>query len=210
MKTISMICIFCVTTYCVFTSEEYQEKYSSRMELSSLPISLEVPAAVDSSLAVFLSFSDPNEGLDVKTAYLRDHAELAIEEMKNSGIPASIKLAQGLLESNAGRSILAKKTNNHFGMKCFKKSCAKGHCYNFKDDSHKDFFRAYEDPAESYKAHSQFLKGGTRYSKLFELDKNDYKGWARGLKKCGYATDPKYADKLISVIERYRLNELDG
>lgn len=210
MKTILTIIVFAVSTYLVFSSEEYKEKYGKKMELESLPISLEDTMSIDSNVAVFLSFDNPKDGVDVKIDYLNDHAEIAVEEMEASGIPASIKLAQGLLESNAGRSVLAKKTNNHFGIKCFEKSCDEGHCYNFKDDSHKDFFRAYLSPSESYRAHSDFLKSGSRYSSLFKLKKTDYKAWARGLKKCGYATDPKYAEKLISVIERYGLHKLDS
>ncbi len=141
--------------------------------------------------------------------YIETYAPIAKAEMKAHGIPASITLAQGLLESVAGTSKLARRTNNHFGIKCFKRSCKRGHCYNFEDDHHKDFFRNYADPAESYHAHSAFLLRGGRYKKLFKLSPKDYKGWAKGLKKAGYATDPKYADKLISLIERYGLAGYD-
>lgn len=145
----------------------------------------------------------------LRYAYIERYAPLAVEEMEAYGIPASITLAQGLLESVAGTSRLAAATNNHFGMKCFSKSCAPGHCHNFDDDHHKDFFRVYEHPRESYRAHSDFLRGGKRYARLFELTANDYEGWAHGLRACGYATDPKYGDKLVSLIERYGLAAYD-
>lgn len=142
-------------------------------------------------------------------AYLKRFAQVAQMEMKKYGIPASITLAQGLLESNVGESKLATRNNNHFGMKCFSRSCSKGHCSNFTDDSHKDFFRIYKSAWESFRAHSLLLKRSKRYGKLFKLRPDDYKGWARGLKKAGYATDPKYADKLINLIEDLDLHQYD-
>jgi len=142
-------------------------------------------------------------------AYVERFAEVAQTEMRKFGIPASITLAQGLLETQAGESPLAKKLNNHFGMKCFSRSCEKGHCSNFTDDSHKDFFRIYDTAWESYRAHSLLLKNSERYQPLFELPANDYKAWAKGLKKAGYATDRQYADKLISLIEELRLQQFD-
>jgi len=125
-------------------------------------------------------------------AYVRRFAKVAKNEMQQYGIPASIKLAQGLLESQAGASTLATKNNNHFGIKCFSKSCQKGHCRNFSDDSHKDFFRNYPTAWESYRAHSLFLKE-----------------WAFGLQKAGYATDKQYAQKLIDLIEGLGLARYD-
>jgi flagellum-specific peptidoglycan hydrolase FlgJ len=142
-------------------------------------------------------------------AYVKKYEQKAKHEMKAHGIPASITLAQGLLESNAGESRLAKNNNNHFGMKCFSRKCKKGHCSNFTDDSHKDFFKIYKDPAESYKAHSSLLTNGARYNSLFKLKKSDYKGWARGLRKAGYATDPIYDKKLIRLIENLKLYKYD-
>jgi flagellum-specific peptidoglycan hydrolase FlgJ len=140
--------------------------------------------------------------------YVKRFAEVARSEMKKYGIPASITLAQGLIESNAGDSRLSKENNNHFGMKCFSNKCKKGHCSNFTDDSHKDFFRKYETAWESYRAHSIML-GGDRYKHLKKLKKSDYKGWARGLKKAGYATDKNYAKKLIHIIEEMELYQYD-
>ena len=140
--------------------------------------------------------------------YVKRFAAVAKAEMKKFGIPASITLAQGLIESDAGFSRLAKSNNNHFGMKCFSRKCKKGHCSNFTDDSHKDFFRKYETAWESYRAHSRMLNQ-KRYRPLHKLGKYDYKAWAKGLKKAGYATDKRYAEKLIHIIEELRLYEYD-
>ena len=142
-------------------------------------------------------------------SYLERFAEIAQTEHQQYGIPASITLAQGLLESNAGDSPLATRNNNHFGMKCFSKTCRKGHCSNFSDDSHKDFFRVYTSAWASYRAHSEMLKNNKRYRKLFDLDASDYRGWAKELSRAGYATDPKYADKLIGLIEGLELWKFD-
>ncbi|HMX40412.1 MAG TPA: glucosaminidase domain-containing protein [Saprospiraceae bacterium] len=141
--------------------------------------------------------------------YVQRFAPVATAEMRRSGIPASIILAQGLLESNAGASPLAQKTNNHFGIKCFSKRCKRGHCANFTDDSHKDFFVKYPNAWGSYRAHSQFLKGTARYAGLFRLPSGDYAGWARGLAKAGYATDRMYGEKLIAIIHNLGLHRYD-
>jgi flagellum-specific peptidoglycan hydrolase FlgJ len=141
-------------------------------------------------------------------AYVKQYKALAAEEMSSEGIPASITLAQALLESNIGESRLARENNNHFGIKCFSKTCAKGHCSNFNDDHHKDFFRIFGSVKESYHAHSKVLDKD-RYKPLFRLKKTDYKGWARGLSKAGYATDPRYAQKLIRIIEDLELYQYD-
>lgn len=140
-------------------------------------------------------------------AYIDRFTKVAIVEMEKFGIPASIKLAQGLLESQYGKSRLAAENSNHFGLKCFSKTCKKGHCSNHSDDSHKDFFRQYKSPWESWRDHSQFLSG-PRYAHL-KSHGMDYKAWAKGLKKAGYATDKKYASKLISIIELYELDQFD-
>ncbi len=140
-------------------------------------------------------------------AYIDRFSKVAQTEMDKFGIPASIKLAQGLLETSNGKSRLAAENFNHFGLKCFSKSCRKGHCSNYSDDSHKDFFRKYKSAWESWRDHSQFLSG-PRYSHLKEYG-TDYKKWAKGLKKAGYATDGKYDKKLISIIELYELDRFD-
>lgn len=140
--------------------------------------------------------------------YMKRFGPIARQEMELYGIPASIKLAQGLLESDVGESTLATDNRNHFGIKCFSKTCSKGHCSNHNDDSHKDFFRIYSSAWESYRAHSQFLQQD-RYRHLRRLAENDYKGWAHGLKNAGYATDPAYPDKLIAIIEGLGLQDWD-
>jgi flagellum-specific peptidoglycan hydrolase FlgJ len=145
---------------------------------------------------------------DRQLAYVRKYAPLAKAEMRKYGIPASITLAQGLLESNVGSSKLALENNNHFGIKCFSRTCRKGHCSNFTDDSHKDFFRIFGNVADSYHSHSQLLKQ-PRYRSLFKLKRSDYRGWAKGLKKAGYATDDHYDEKLINLIEALNLFEYD-
>ncbi|MDX1912729.1 MAG: glucosaminidase domain-containing protein [Saprospiraceae bacterium] len=139
--------------------------------------------------------------------YIDRYKKIARGEMEKFGIPASISLAQGLIESRAGTSKLAVNNNNHFGMKCFAKNCGKGHCSNFTDDSHKDFFRKFKSPWDSWRAHSQLLASG-RYAKL-KRHGRDYRAWANGLQSVGYATDRGYAKKLIGIIERYDLHQYD-
>jgi flagellum-specific peptidoglycan hydrolase FlgJ len=128
--------------------------------------------------------------------------------MKKFGIPASVTMAQGILESSSGKGGLALKSNNHFGIKCH--STWKGKKVYHDDDEKGECFRKYKNPETSYRDHSVFLKSRSRYSFLFKLKKSNYIKWAKGLKKAGYATDPGYADKLISIIERYELWKLDG
>lgn len=140
--------------------------------------------------------------------YIKEYADLAVEQMKKHKIPASITLAQGLLESGAGRSSLARKSNNHFGIKCH--SDWRGKKTYHDDDAPKECFRVYSSVKDSYDDHSQFLKRGARYAFLFELKITDYKGWARGLKKAGYATDRSYANRLITIIEDYELYKYDN
>jgi len=149
--------------------------------------------------------------LDVHTrmkVYVLQYAEMAQKEMKKYGIPASITLAQGLLESQAGMGQLAVKSNNHFGIKCHKGW--RGATVLHDDDAKGECFRKYKKVEQSYRDHSEFLSKRTRYSDLFKMKKRDYVSWAHGLKKAGYATDPQYAYKLISLIERYELWQFDG
>lgn len=140
--------------------------------------------------------------------YIEKYAPLAVQQMKEHKIPASITLAQGLLESGAGQSALARKSNNHFGIKCG--SNWRGRTVRHDDDARNECFRAYSNPRDSYEDHSAFLKRGARYAFLFDLKVTDYKGWARGLKKAGYATDPSYANRLITIIEDYELYKYDS
>lgn len=139
--------------------------------------------------------------------YINKYSSLAVEQMRLHKIPASITLSQGLLESGAGYSELARKSNNHFGIKCG--SSWRGRTVKHDDDARNECFRAYSDPRDSYEDHSDFLRRGPRYAFLFSLDITDYKGWARGLKKAGYATDPSYANRLITIIEDYDLYKYD-
>lgn len=139
--------------------------------------------------------------------YVNYYSNIAMDEMIQYGIPASITLAQGILESGAGKGRLAVEANNHFGIKC--------HDWNGKkiyhdDDKEQECFRKYDNPEYSYRDHSLFLKNRGRYSFLFDFDKDNYKEWAKGLKKAGYATDPKYPQKLIDLIERYELYKFDN
>lgn len=140
-------------------------------------------------------------------AYIEEYSSLAMEEMMRSGVPASITLAQGILESSSGNSRLAKEANNHFGIKC--KGNWNGKTIYADDDRPQECFRAYPSVFDSYADHSDFLRENQRYSILFELSKSDYKNWAKGLKSAGYATNPKYANILISLIERYNLDKFD-
>lgn len=138
--------------------------------------------------------------------YINQYRDLAIQQMLRYNIPASITLAQGLLESGAGYSELAARSNNHFGIKCHGWTGRKSY---HDDDDTQECFRAYDNVYESYEDHSVLLSTQPRYSSLFSLRKTDYKGWAHGLKKCGYATSPTYAQKLIGIIELYKLHVYD-
>ena len=139
--------------------------------------------------------------------YINQYLKTAQEEAELFNIPVSITLAQGLLESNAGHSRLAKNDNNHFGIKCRAK-CIGCRCANYTDDSKYDMFRIFETPWRSFREHSKLLSG-RRYKALTKLDRSNYKDWAHGLKKAGYATDPKYAEKLIGIIEFFGLDAYD-
>ncbi|HEY0261961.1 MAG TPA: glucosaminidase domain-containing protein [Chitinophagales bacterium] len=139
--------------------------------------------------------------------YIQRYKKIAIEEMLEYGIPASITIAQGIHESSAGTSKLALNSNNHFGIKCH--NDWEGKSYNHDDDKPQECFRVYNNAEESYRDHSKFLKNRKWYNPLFELKADDYRGWAHGLKKAGYATNPKYAYILIGLIDKYNLHDLD-
>lgn len=140
-------------------------------------------------------------------AYINRYKDIAMREMNDYGIPASITLAQGILESGVGKSELAVKANNHFGIKCH--NDWDGEKVYHDDDKRNECFRKYDRAEQSFVDHSLFLKNRARYSFLFELDKTDYKGWAKGLKQAGYATDPNYAKRLIALIEDNNLHRFD-
>lgn len=153
------------------------------------------------------SSSSSNKGTSTSGLnYIDRYKGIAIEEMNKYGIPASIKLAQALLESGNGNSYLATRANNHFGIKCG--GSWSGKSVNRPDDTNNDCFRVYNDPEQSFRDHSQFLLR-KRYENLFTLRKDDYKGWAKGLKAAGYATNPRYPELLIDLIERYNLQQYD-
>lgn len=154
------------------------------------------------ALAGKLCFAQP---ANVIKEYILKYKDLAIEEMKRTGVPASITLAQGVHETFAGQSTLVLKSNNHFGIKC--KSSWTGESVSHDDDAPGECFRKYVNPADSYRDHSDFLKNGTRYAFLFSLDPTDYEGWAWGLKKAGYATNPKYPQILIKLIREFQLQD---
>ena len=166
-------------------------------------------------IILFLNVYIGASGSELTHSYISKYREVVISEMHRTGIPASIKMAQAIVESASGTSTLAKQSNNHFGIKCGKNW--KGETVYRHDDDYENgllvrsCFRAYDDPVESFYAHSDFLANpySKRYKPLFELDTYDYKAWAHGLKKAGYATDKNYPKKLIDIIEKYELFKLD-
>jgi LysM repeat protein len=137
--------------------------------------------------------------------YINTYKQIAIAEMQRTGVPAAIKLAQGIHETEAGQSDLVRRSNNHFGIKC--KDTWTGPSVRHTDDAPNECFRKYEEAAQSYRDHSDFLRGSTRYASLFELDPTDYEGWANGLKRAGYATNPKYPKIIIKLINDYKLQD---
>lgn len=164
---------------------------------------------VTSSCSSFKTISNVGNSVEEKiNLYVKKYAPSATKNMRFFKIPASITLAQGILESGYGEGTLATNANNHFGIKCHKDW--KGKTITHDDDEKGECFRSYKNPLRSYRDHSLFLVNRDRYSNLFKLKRKDYKGWATGLKAAGYATDPKYADKLISLIERFNLTRFDN
>lgn len=164
-----------------------------------LVLALSFPAAT--------MYAQPAEKKNTPDEYIATYKDDAIREMQLFHVPASITLAQGMLESDNGNSALAVYANNHFGIKCHKEWT--GETYTQDDDTKDECFRKYGAVYDSYVDHSEFLKTRPRYAFLFELKMTDYVGWAKGLKSAGYATDPKYADRLIKIIEQYKLNQYD-
>ena len=157
-------------------------------------------------LAAALQVSSQSGG-SVQERYISTYSQLAVDEMFRSGVPASITLAQAMLESGAGTSSLALLGNNHFGIKCG--PAWQGRTMTANDDRPNECFRVYDTPEESFRDHSDFLRYQDRYKFLFDLEPTDYKSWALGLKKAGYATDPDYPAKLITIIEKFKLYDLD-
>lgn len=159
------------------------------------------------SLLVISAVAQPAERKMTPEQYIENFKDEAIKEMLVYNIPASITLAQGMLESGNGNSDLAVYANNHFGIKCHNEWS--GLTFTKDDDAKDECFRKYPSVLDSYNDHSEFLKSRSRYSTLFELKRTDYKGWARGLKAAGYATDPKYTPRLLELIEKYKLYQFD-
>lgn len=158
-------------------------------------------------LCILFSVSASAQGLNARfLGYIDRYKDVAMEHMRSHGVPASITLAQGLLESNAGQSYLATRGNNHFGIKCHKWA---GEAVEYDDTLKHDCYRKYGSPEDSFLDHSKFLCG-KRYQPLHALDSTDYKGWATGLRTYGYAEDPAYPQKLIGIIERYTLQQYDS
>lgn len=155
---------------------------------------------------VCLLFSALQVSADSRKEYVRRYKDIAIREMERTGIPASIKLAQGILESGCGQSELAVNANNHFGIKCHEWD---GDTYSMDDDKRNECFRKYKNAEQSWIDHSEFLRSRPRYAGLFSLKTTDYRAWARGLKAAGYATSPTYADRLIGIIEEEGLQQYD-
>jgi len=157
-------------------------------------------------LLVFTLFVTSQNKNQAYLNYIENYSQLAVIQQKEYGIPASITLAQGLLESGAGQSVFVRNSNNHFGIKCHDWT---GEKVYHDDDEKGECFRKYNNVIDSYRDHSLFLKNKPRYSFLFDYKPTDYEAWAHGLKKAGYATDPSYAYKLISIIENYELHKFD-
>ena len=176
--------------------------------ISTTPNSTQKNATKNRTVETIQSTSKTVVYSNVVEGYVQEYKGIAMGNMENYGIPASIILAQGILESGAGNGDLALSANNHFGIKCH--TGWTGETVKHDDDSDQECFRKYKDPAESYKDHALFLTGRSRYSALFSLPKGDYEAWAKGLRSAGYATDPKYPEKLISYIERYNLHQYDA
>ena len=186
------------------------------------PITIKNPVAItkkDSpTVAPVPNYSNATEILEATTrvkvttqmvlAYIEKYKEVAKDNMTKTGIPASVTLGQALLESGAGTGPLSVQANNHFGIKCHKEWT--GQSIRYTDDEENECFRKYDDPSQSFKDHSYFLTSRPRYAELFEFQKDDYRSWAYGLKAAGYATDSKYPDKLITLIEKYQLNRFDA
>jgi LysM repeat protein len=158
--------------------------------------------ALAATMSLFARAQKNNETI---RQYIDKYKDLAMAEMQRTGVPASIKLAQGIHETMAGTSKLVQKSNNHFGIKC--KSNWTGESVSHDDDARGECFRKYPTAEDSYRDHSDFLKNSSRYASLFDLDPTDYAGWANGLKKAGYATNPKYPEMLIKMVEDYQLND---
>jgi flagellum-specific peptidoglycan hydrolase FlgJ len=207
-----VICIVVISFFASCTSHKRViQKRVSSTNTAEVDKKIPVPVTirkVEAADAVLNDLKRRKPNLNQTTlAYIKEYNDIAILEMISYKIPASITLAQGILESQSGKSRLSVRGNNHFGIKCH--SSWKGKRLHHDDDARQECFRKYEHPFSSFRDHSLFLYGKDRYAGLFKLRKKDFKGWAKGLKKAGYATDPKYPKKLIALIEDYELYKYD-
>jgi flagellum-specific peptidoglycan hydrolase FlgJ len=197
--------ILAVGGFYAFKSDP-EGKIIENLETSQVETKKVEGSGTKSQVSLFHSNKKQEDNKVLRNEYVNRYCKVAQDEQAQFGIPASITLAQGILESASGTSTLAEKNNNHFGVKCFKRNCPKGHCTNHTDDSHKDFFRKYESPWQSFREHSLLLNSN-HYKPLHKY--KDYKKWATGLKVLGYATDKNYAESLIEIIEEYDLTRFD-
>ncbi|UOB18551.1 glucosaminidase domain-containing protein [Abyssalbus ytuae] len=206
MKTKYLLLLFslAILTSCGSKKKTVYTKPKSKTNTSkSTPVTANEPRETE----VLKSTSTTKVYTEVVQDYINEYKEIAKQQMLQYGVPASITLAQGILESGAGRGELVLKANNHFGIKCHD---WKGLTVYHDDDREGECFRKYAHPHYSYQDHSLFLTGRKRYLFLFKLPKDDYKSWAKGLRQAGYATDPRYPQKLIGLIDRYKLYEFDA
>lgn len=192
----------------IITTKGTHYKSKNEGSYSSKKSNSRYPKKSNSETEVIESTSRTLVTSDVVNGYVFHYKDVAMKNMKKYGIPASIILAQGILESGAGQGNLAVTANNHFGIKCYKDWT--GETVYHDDDSSNECFRKYKNPEESFQDHSEIVSKRTRYASLFSLPKDDYAAWAKGLRAAGYATDAKYPEKLISYIERYHLDQYDN
>jgi flagellum-specific peptidoglycan hydrolase FlgJ len=199
--------IGCNTSKSVIVTTKDRDSKPTTAHTNSPKKTTSVPKK-ESSSEVIESTSKTVVTTDLINGYIFHYKDIAMSNMRNFGIPASIILAQGILESGAGLGKLAATANNHFGIKCY--TDWTGETTLHDDDASQECFRKYNNPEESYQDHAAIVSKRSRYASLFKLPKGDYKAWAKGLKDAGYATDPRYPDKLISYIERYHLDQFDN
>ena len=207
LVVVLVIFIGCNTSKSVIVTTKDRDSKPTTAHTNSTKNKTSVPKKQSSS-DVIESTSKTVVTTDLINGYIFNYKDIAMSNMKNFGIPASIILAQGILESGAGQGKLAATANNHFGIKCYTNWTGETTLHD--DDASQECFRKYNNPEESYQDHAAIVSKRSRYASLFKLSKDDYKGWAKGLKAAGYATDPKYPDKLISYIERYHLDQYDN
>jgi len=207
MNVRKIILLFCITTLLISCGGSKKATTATRTKRSSKKtvVSREIKTVKESEKEV-KKIAAPTTYREKVQNYIYEYVGIAKNEMVEYGIPASITLAQGILESGAGNGELTRKANNHFGIKCHDWTGKKVY---HDDDRSQECFRKYDKASLSFRDHSLFLKNRKRYAKLFTYEQDDYKSWARGLRAAGYATDKKYPDKLISIIERYNLDVYD-